>query len=315
MQEQELSVDSFTHNKNQAKIAKEEAELAALLKGDASTEDDEEQVEEAKSNSEGSETAEVQDEDDPKQEKTSKEKQASDSDGSDEAELSAEEKTFKQRYGEIRKHMADKEKDWKSRIEKLESQLEKSANKEFTLPKTKEDVEAWAKKYPDVAAIVEAIAEDKAMKQTLDLDDRLKEVEAMRLDARKQKAEAELLSLHPDFAEIRADEVFHEWASNLPKAMQNALYDDEYDSKSVARVIDLYKVDNGISSKPQKSDDKNAASSVKARSSAKPEENESASFLRESQIAKMSAREYEKRMDEIQEAMRSGKFIYDLSNK
>jgi len=315
MQEQELSVDSFTHNKNQAKIAKEEAELAALLKGDASTEDDEEQVEEAKSNSEGSETAEVQDEDDPKQEKTSKEKQASDSDGSDEGELSAEEKTFKQRYGEIRKHMADKEKDWKSRIEKLESQLEKSANKEFTLPKTKEDVEAWAKKYPDVAAIVEAIAEDKAMKQTLDLDDRLKEVEAMRLDARKQKAEAELLSLHPDFAEIRADEVFHEWASNLPKAMQNALYDDEYDSKSVARVIDLYKVDNGIDSKPQKSDDKSAASSVKARSSAKPEENESASFLRESQIAKMSAREYEKRMDEIQEAMRSGKFIYDMSNK
>ncbi len=315
MQEQELSVDSFTHNKNQAKIAKEEAELAALLKGDASTEDDEEQVEEAKSDSEGSETAEVQDEDDPKQEKTSKEKQASDSDGSDEGELSAEEKTFKQRYGEIRKHMADKEKDWKSRIEKLESQLEKSANKEFTLPKTKEDVEAWAKKYPDVAAIVEAIAEDKAMKQTLDLDDRLKEVEAMRLDARKQKAEAELLSLHPDFAEIRADEVFHEWASNLPKAMQNALYDDEYDSKSVARVIDLYKVDNGIDSKPQKSDDKSAASSVKARSSAKPEENESASFLRESQIAKMSAREYEKRMDEIQEAMRSGKFIYDMSNK
>lgn len=315
MQEQELSVDSFTHNKNQAKIAKEEAELAALLKGDASTEDDEEQVEEAKSDSEGSETAEVQDEVDPKQEKTSKEKQASDSDGSDEGELSAEEKTFKQRYGEIRKHMADKEKDWKSRIEKLESQLEKSANKEFTLPKTKEDVEAWAKKYPDVAAIVEAIAEDKAMKQTLDLDDRLKEVEAMRLDARKQKAEAELLSLHPDFAEIRADEVFHEWASNLPKAMQNALYDDEYDSKSVARVIDLYKVDNGIDSKPQKSDDKSAASSVKARSSAKPEENESASFLRESQIAKMSAREYEKRMDEIQEAMRSGKFIYDMSNK
>ena len=315
MQEQELSVDSFTHNKNQAKIAKEEAELAALLKGDASTEDDEEQVEEAKSDSEGSETAEVQDEGDPKQEKAAKEKQASDSDGSDEGELSAEEKTFKQRYGEIRKHMADKEKDWKSRIEKLESQLEKSANKEFTLPKTKEDVEAWAKKYPDVAAIVEAIAEDKAMKQTLDLDDRLKEVEAMRLDARKQKAEAELLSLHPDFAEIRADEVFHEWASNLPKAMQNALYDDEYDSKSVARVIDLYKVDNGIDSKPQKSDDKSAASSVKARSSAKPEENESASFLRESQIAKMSAREYEKRMDEIQEAMRSGKFIYDMSNK
>jgi len=315
MQEQELSVDSFTHNKNQAKIAKEEAELAALLKGEASTEDDEEQAEEAKSGSEGSETAEVQDEGDPKQEKAAKEKQASDSDGSDEGDLSAEEKTFKQRYGEIRKHMADKEKDWKSRIEKLESQLEKSANKEFTLPKTKEDVEAWAKKYPDVAAIVEAIAEDKAMKQTLDLDDRLKEVEAMRLDARKQKAEAELLSLHPDFAEIRADEAFHEWAGNLPKAMQNALYDDEYDSKSVARVIDLYKVDNGIDSKPQKSTDKNAASSVKARSSAKPEENESASFLRESQIAKMSAREYEKRMDEIQEAMRSGKFIYDMSNK
>jgi len=36
-------------------------------------------------------------------------------------------------------------------------------------------------------------------------------------------------------------------------------------------------------------------------------------ILRESQVQKMSPQEYEKRSDEIMEAIRSGKFIYDMS--
>ena len=35
--------------------------------------------------------------------------------------------------------------------------------------------------------------------------------------------------------------------------------------------------------------------------------------MKESDVQKMSAKEYEKRSDEIMEAIRSGKFIYDVS--
>jgi hypothetical protein len=80
-------------------------------------------------------------------------------------------------------------------------------------------------------------------------------------------------------------------------------------------VIDLYKADKGIVTKRSSTSDKAAASSVKSKRSAAPEPEDSSSYLRESQVAKMTIKEYEKRADEIMEAQRNGKFIYDLSKK
>ena len=48
-------------------------------------------------------------------------------------------------------------------------------------------------------------------------------------------------------------------------------------------------------------------------SRSKPQENEESSYLKESDVQRMSAQEYEKRSDEVMEAIRSGKFIYDIS--
>ena len=137
----------------------------------------------------------------------------------------------------------------------------------------------------------------------------------MRSTARKEKAEAELFSLHPDFAEIRADDAFHDWAKEQPKVVQDALYDNVDDVKSVARVLDLYKTDKGIKTKRVATEDKSAASSVKARKAAPIDPDDSSRYLRESQVAKMSIKEYEKRAEEIMEAQRSGKFIYDMSKR
>jgi len=75
----------------------------------------------------------------------------------------------------------------------------------------------------------------------------------------------------------------------------------------------LYKADNGITTNKRSTSDKDAAKAVKARVRNTPETEESNTYLRESQINKMSTREYEKRSDEIMEAIRSGKFIYDMS--
>ena len=70
--------------------------------------------------------------------------------------------------------------------------------------------------------------------------------------------------MHPDFIEIRQDDAFHTWAEAQPKWVQNALYENIDDAQSVARVIDLYKVDKGITNKKKaKPSEKAAASSVK----------------------------------------------------
>jgi len=306
-------INAAPHKRNQARIDADEAELEALKKRMRGEVDEtEEETDDSEPDSQRATDTQVQNESVPEQEtKAEPESEAQE----DDSGLSAEEKTFKQRYGDLRRHMQEKEKETAAKLEKLQQQLEASTKNELVLPKSEEEIDAWAKQYPDVAGIIEAIADKKATERASELDGRLKEIEEMRTTARKEKAEAELYSLHPDFAEIRADDAFHDWAKEQPKVVQDALYDNVDDVKSVARVLDLYKTDKGIKTKRVATEDKSAASSVKARKAAPIDPDDSSRYLRESQVAKMSIKEYEKRAEEIMEAQRSGKFIYDMSKR
>lgn len=306
---QTIQTDSVSHKRNLSRVARDEAELKELLKqaGVTTDETEEEAVEAQPYSSEPSEP-QVQAESRTKQEEEPEAK-AQDED------LSSEERNFKKRYGDLRRHTQEKEKEFQAQLDKLTSQLDAATKNELVLPKSEDEVEAWAKKYPDVAGIVEAIADKKANERAADLDGRLKEIEALRTTAKREKAEAELLSFHPDFQEIRADDAFHAWAEKQPKVVQDALYENSEDAKSVARVIDLYKSDQGIKTKGSSNSDRAAASSVRAKGRATPDTDDSSKYLSESQVAKMSLKEYEKRNEEIFEAQRSGKFIYDMSKK
>ena len=225
----------------------------------------------------------------------------------------AEEKTFKKRYSDLRRHQQQQAEELKKEIESLKSQLSQAAQKEMKLPKSDEDIEKWAEEYPDVAAIVETIAMKKAREQSTALEERMKAIDELQSSATKEKAEAELMRLHPDFDVIRDSDEFHEWAEEQPKWVQDALYDNDNDARSAARAIDLYKADMGIKKEKPKSD-KAAAKSVSTKDSrSKPQENEASTYIKESEVQKMSAQEYEKHSDEIMEAIRSGKFIYDVS--
>ena len=231
----------------------------------------------------------------------------------EEEPTNAEEKTFKKRYSDLRRHQQKQAEEFKTELAELKRQLSEATKKEMQLPKSDEDIEQWAKDYPDVAAIVETIAMKKAREQSSALEERLKAIDEMQVSATKEKAEAELMRIHPDFDEIRDSDEFHEWAEDQPKWVQDALYDNDNDARSAARAIDLYKADMGITAKKPKSD-KDAAKSVSTKNSrSKPQENEASTYLRESQVQKMSPQEYEKRSDEIMEAIRSGKFVYDVS--
>jgi len=225
---------------------------------------------------------------------------------------SAEEKTFKKRYSDLRRHQQKQADELKAKITDLERQLSEAARKEMKLPKSEEEIEAWTKEYPDVAGIVETIATKKAQEQSVALEERIKAIDEMHVSASKEKAEVELLKLHPDFSDIRESDSFHEWAEQQPKWVQDALYDNETDARSAARAIDLYKADMKMSA--PKSKDKDAAKSVSVKNArSKPQEDATASYMKESDVQKMSSKEYEKRSDEIMEAIRSGKFIYDVS--
>jgi DNA repair exonuclease SbcCD ATPase subunit len=231
----------------------------------------------------------------------------------DEEPTSAEEKTFKKRYGDLRRHTQKIETELKSQVDALKQQLDAATKKEIKLPKSESELNAWAASYPDVYKIVETIAIKKAKEQSASLEERMKKVDEMEQQAHRSKAEAELMALHPDFDQIRDDDGFHDWVEQQPKWVQQALYENDNDARAAARAIDLYKADKGIA-KAKKADPKAAAMAVNTRQGrTTPTTEDTDGVFYESQINKMTDREFEAKMEDIEKARRAGKIVFDLS--
>jgi chromosome segregation ATPase len=230
------------------------------------------------------------------------------------ANLGGEEKTFKKRYGDLRRHSQKQKEEYESRLDALEKQLNAASKNTMELPKTEAEINAWASEYPDVAAIVETIASKKAKEQQQHLEDRMKEIDDLQSAATRERAEAELLKLHPDFSDIRDDDSFHDWADEQPQWVQKALYENDADARSAGRAIDLYKADMGLTKKKRTPSNKDAAMDVSVRGQTQVPKGNTGT-VRESDVSRMSDVEYEKNADAIALAMQEGRFIYDISGK
>ena len=225
----------------------------------------------------------------------------------------AEEKTFKKRYSDLRRHQQKQAEEFKTELAALKSQLESATKKEMKLPKSDEDIEKWATEYPDVAGIVETIAAKKAQEMFDKADTRLRQLDEAQAEADRLKSENEIRKSHSDFDKLREADEFHNWADEQPKWVKDALYENADDPASVVRVIDLYKSDKGLTDTAKKANKKAAASPVSRRSKTEVDVADASDMIRESDVAKMSNKEFEERSDEINKAMRSGKFVYDVS--
>ena len=278
----------YNHEKKRSRMEAEEEEIRKLEAEQRGEEDEEQQPEK----------------------EASKEKEA-DTEVKEET-LSAEEKSFKKRYGDLRRHMQDKEKEWDEKFKTFEDRLKKES---IIPPKSDEDIEQWAKEYPDVAGVVETIAAKKAQEMFNKAEVKLKELDKAQTEAQRVKAENVIRKSHEDFDDLRSSDEFHTWADEQPKWVQDALYENSDDPASVVRVIDLYKVDKGLTKTAKKAKAKDAASTVTKRTKTQVDVEDANDAIRESEVAKMSDMEFEERSDEINKAIRSGKFVYDVSGK
>ena len=221
-----------------------------------------------------------------------------------------EEASFKKRYGDLRRHTQQLMSQKDQELDKLKAQLDSAAKGQIKFPKTDEEIEDWTKKYPDVSKIVNTIAQKHANKALEEGEKRLGHLKDLETKLTKKEAEQQLMKLHPDFSEIRQDPAFHDWVAMQPQNMQDALYKNNTDAMSASRAIDLYKADTG---KRKTTSKRSAAQAVGRTSSSAPAATGKAKFS-ESQIARMSDREYDANEEAILLAMRTeGAFIYDMS--
>ena len=271
-------VDSKYNNANERRIAEAEAELEELDSKDDKEEDQSEDVE-AKESTEKEPTT-------------------------------GEERTYKKRYDDLRLMQQRQAEELKT----IKTQLENSKEQGIVRPpKSDQDIEAWAEQYPDVAAIVETIAEKKAQEKFSYAEDRLKQIDEMSAEVDRAKSMDSIRNSHTDFDDLKESDEFHDWAGEQPKWVQDALYENQDDPRSVIRVIDLYKSDKGMDNKSRKKASKEAAKAVVNKRATKPETVSTDGAFSESQVKQMSDKDFEVNMDAIMESQRNGKFLYDLS--
>jgi hypothetical protein len=223
--------------------------------------------------------------------------------------VNAEDRVFKKRYDDLKKHYDSTINKHKDEVTSLRSQLE-SSTKEFVPPKSKTELEAWRKEYPDVYDMVETIAMDKATTQTAELENKYKSIQLQQEQIKKEKAEVELLKIHPDFNDIRSKDDFHEWAEQQDPTIQGWLYENTSNAKLAARAIDLYKMDKGVSKltkKEEKDVKKEAAKAITKTRKSTESESPKKKIWTTSEIANLKPHQFEKFEEDIDLARLEGR--------
>ena len=221
----------------------------------------------------------------------------------------AEDRVFKKRYDDLKRHYDSTLGKHKDEVRTLRTQLEQSS-KQFIPPKSKDELESWRKEYPDVYEMVETIAMNKADSRTKEMETKYQNLQVQQEEIAKEKAEVELLKMHPDFNELRSKDDFHEWAAKQDPVIQDWLYENTSNASLAARALDLYKMDRGLgkySKKEEQTAKKEAAKVISKTKKAEAPDAPTKKVWSNAEISKMNVREYAKYEEEIDRAVREGR--------
>jgi len=274
---------------------KDDAETEAFAKGELS-----------KFHQEKAETATVQKDTEASEEIAKEDGKAT---PSTERPENAEDRVFKKRYDDLKRHYDSTLTKHKDQVRTLRTQLE-SSTKQFVPPKSKDELESWRKEYPDVYEMVETIAMNKADSRAKDMETKYQNLQVQQEQIAKEKAEVELLKLHPDFSDIRQKDEFHEWAGKQDPTIQGWLYENTSNATLASRAIDLYKMDKGISKlSRQESKDlkKEAAKAISKTKKADAPDTPTKKIWSNAEIAKMSPKMFDKYEADIDAARLEGR--------
>jgi hypothetical protein len=224
---------------------------------------------------------------------------------------------YKKRYDDLKKHYDDRLSQFKQREQELLAE-NRASQPEYKAPKTPEELQTFKKEYPDLYETVETVAHLQSERQIQDLQSQLSSVQQREVDIMRREAEAHLKESHPDFEDIRGDEIFHEWAKDQPEQIQDWIYKNSMDAKLASKAIDLYKLERGIKTTPNQSkrsqqkqfnnNESSAADLVSTKTTtvdaAQPQK-----IWTEREIAAMSLDQFDKLEEEIGQAVSEGRVV------
>ena len=216
---------------------------------------------------------------------------------------------YKKRYDDLKRHYDQKLSEFKQKEQELTA-MAKNAQPQYEAPKTPEELEKFKTEYPDLYDTVESVAYMRSSEQVNQLQEQLQMIQQREATALKREAEADLISRHPDFEDIRGSDNFHKWAEDQPEQIQDWIYKNPDNAMLASKAIDLFKLETGLSTqtksqprKPQGS----AADMVSTKTTTV--DAQQPRIWTEREIAAMSLDTFDKYEDEINLAVTEGRVV------
>jgi len=216
---------------------------------------------------------------------------------------------YKKRYDDLKRHYDQKLSEFKQKEQELTA-MAKNAQPQYEAPKTPEQLEKFKTEYPDLYDTVESVAYMRSSEQVNQLQEQLQMIQQREATALKREAEADLISRHPDFEDIRGSDNFHKWAEDQPEQIQDWIYKNPDNAMLASKAIDLFKLETGLSTqtksqprKPQGS----AADMVSTKTTTV--DAQQPKIWTEREIAAMSLDTFDKYEAEINLAVTEGRVV------
>jgi hypothetical protein len=153
---------------------------------------------------------------------------------------------YKKRYDDLKRHYDQKLSEFKQKEQELTA-MAKNAQPQYEAPRTPEQLEKFKTEYPDLYDTVESVAYMRSSEQVNQLQEQLQMIQQREATALKKEAEADLISRHPDFEDIRGSDSFHKWAEDQPEQIQDWIYKNPDNAMLASKAIDLFKLETGLS--------------------------------------------------------------------
>lgn len=149
---------------------------------------------------------------------------------------------YEKRWKDLKTHYDKEVSELRSDKKLLETKLAEASAPKLALPKTKEEMEAYRKQYPEAMDVFQTLAIQTARQEANELTKALDEVKSFQAELKEKEAFKKLLDIHPDAMEIRSSEQFHTWYNEQPSVIQKIL-SESTDITAVAKQLTLYKLE------------------------------------------------------------------------
>jgi hypothetical protein len=219
---------------------------------------------------------------------------------------------YKKRYDDLKKHYDDRVSQFKQREQELLAEAS-SSRPQYEVPKSAEEIERFKQEYPDLYDTVETVAHLQSERQVGELQGQLSALQEREADIVRREAETGLRDRHPDFETIRTDENFHEWAKVQPDEIQDWIYKNPDNVSLASKAIDLYKMDNGIASTPQRRQSRQpregSAADMVSTKTTTIDVDKGTKIWTEREIAAMSLDQFDAVEEQINQAITEGRVV------